>query len=425
MKRSKLLFLGLASILTLGLASCGYNEDENFCKQIVKKAAAKALVNANGEVISEDSVNQAGGKTSPSFFLTTKQTAKYDGQERFATVEWSWDDDQKVPETKNDDGQYLFREHGNNIVKQRKQSDETHDVMYVRYPIFTDLGESFSFTFKAKVSYKEASQELEYTVQLKRSTIQYDEMSMAELHEKNAKGYYKYLYEEDDGSLKISPNHEQDYLYITTKGVVTYVTPDKNFAILQNGEYAIELYQYGQCTDSQVINIGDAISVSGEVACYFGSPQLSFLSLMDVIDEKIEYNKEITEITVQQMTGANRYGAFDGVTHRVRTLKGVEFVGGSIRNRDGAKTDNPNAGDRFTFDVRKDGLTVTIAFDYHTNNTDKDVGKALKTLITSLSDGDKLNVTGWLRFSGPDTYSFSFEGDYQLIPVHGNDVVKA
>ena len=425
MNKKRLLVLGLASILTLGLASCGYNEDENFCKQIVKKAASKSLVSANGVVVSDDSVNQLGGKQSPSLYLTTKQTAKYDNQERQATVEWSWDTENELVPSTMEGSDYLFREHGESIVKQTKNADATHDVMYVRYPVYTDLGQSFEFHFKATVSYKTASQEVEYTVILMRSTIQYDEMSLEEIYAVDASGHYTFLHEEDDGSLKISPNHDQDYLYVTTRGVITYTTPDLNYSILQAGNYAIELYQFGMCSDSKVIEIGDTVSVSGEIACYYGTVQMSYLSLIDKLATPMEYDHSEPDITAANMAGDNRWSAFSGQTHRIYNLKNVTY-NGNVKDSGGAAVaaDKVNPSGRFTFEVKDGDIVVTIAFDYHTNDKNNNVGVALKNVLKSATVGStKLNIRGWLRFSGPDTYSFSFDGAYQLVPTSATDVV--
>ena len=427
MKLNKLLMVSAASLLSLAtLTGCPKAEVATADQlEAVEKALKQTVLTESGagsQVVAGSPTDLEGYKNVSLTMTKVRNKLKVSSGEKVdVTIDWSYDSSLE---------QYVrsFQEFDNehDLMKfnyGHAQTDEHGDVIDPTYKTGYTTTE---FKLKATAKAGPASLEKEFIVNLKHNASVYDKLSIAQIYETEG-GQYKW--QKDKKNIK--GNHNQTYYYVEVSGKVEYVSPDKNWGLLSDGNHMIELYQIKESTDKDVCEVGEYITVKADISQYKGNVQLAYCNFM----EKMADHASITPlVTVGELSGnINQKGEegyqtyCSGIGNNIGTLTDVAVK--ELRDKDGnvvsAGFSAFNKDARQIIVVTKGGHDIWIAHDYHTAANSAAFGDELSSVVKSLSVGDHVNFKGTLRYAKDGDEPFDEGGEWQLTPYQAGDFVKA
>lgn len=423
MKLNKLLMVSAATFTSLmALTACPKEKATADQLEAVEKALKQTVLteSAAGSPLVPGTPADLEGEKNTTLELTKfkKGQKVSSGAKLDVEFEWSYDSSYE------------------SLIRAREEKDEAHDLIKFNYHhARTDASgdvidykteyDTDEFKLKCVAKCGPATLEKEFIANLKHNAAVYDPISMADVYRLNGAGTAYAWQQVVDGEISpknIQGNHKQNFYFVEVSGKVEYISPDKNWGLMSDGNRMVELYRVDECQDKAFVEPGEYITVKAEVSHYKGNVQLSFVRFVEkmadhsAILDRVDYGELPAKMNVD---GDAAYVAYcSGDANRIGQLSNV-----TVKTID---TSTFNKGARFTFDVTKDGQDFTIAYDYHTGAHDSDVGNDLAQAIKSLSVGSTVTVKGTLRYvaTNGDDEPFSKDGAWQLTPYRTGDIVK-
>ena len=270
-------------------------------------------------------------------------------------------------------------------IKEVLTLDEAHKGIFFSYN-----ETEHDFPFKAVLKCGKKSAEMNYQVHLMVKNLIFANLTIADIYKVNSTNDGFDLVDPATGFYK--PNNEGfTFTCVSTQGVVEYVSPDGNWALISDNGYVLELYS-GSALDLNptrypALKVGNSVYVEAELGCYFGNLQISFI--FDISQD--DTSRQLSGY--QPLSGAD----FDGkhywenqLMNSLRTVNAtIKTLPASIKN------------ERFTFEIEVDGKRLAVAYDYHVDrNGDVGVFDAFKAKLESLSVGSSVTIKGTFRFAG-------------------------
>lgn len=410
--------LGLAAILSLGLASCGGGGGDTDSKTDTTTQTSEDPYTAEEyqtavNKMADMPIAMVQGQTAltPSFetklavfnyvTLTTKQayTIKNKGA---IDVSIAWDFDKT-------------QEHASSIsmigdVRTAEgEIDEYHKRISFRY---SKEGEISPVKFTARLTAGSASKDIEFIVKLSQNTYNYDKMSVEEFYSTGSNNLFKWC--TSDGSIgkNVGPDgQEQDYYYVEIPVKIVYIAADENFAIGADGARFVYLYKI----NGMNLSVGRYYAVGGEIAQYKGSVQLSYISYADELTD----HSAIADPVMDNVVDAETILGYSQCSDK--HMYSVKLEGLTLKK----KITSFNMKARGTFVVKQGGKELTIAYDYHTGAAANKEADAWKEALLSLETTDTFNLYGNLIYNSEDTKFSSSGHSWQVMPmVNASSLVK-
>ncbi len=427
MKAKKLFVCGLTTLATIALASCGGNDDLENRIKAVQKVANQGIATIGGVdmIANSASPTRLNANNSESISLAKQSQTKIGGKTYTVQIEWSYDQNKYGKPVSED------KTSSSCVYKWEDSStDDTH--LYVGFNYSLEKEQSFAFDGVLTCG-DGATASVHYDCTLSILELTFTEMSHAEFYE---------VGEVDEKTRFINwqnaEGRNKDYYYnnghkITIRGKLTYLTPDKNFAYLVNGNRVISLYHIDLLSDPSVFEVGKYYETSCYIASYFGSVQCSNMSQIYELTEEEATEKGVETIdttpitlTGKQMNGEfgtdiGRINQFSDYHHRMGTISGT-YVSGSLTSTNGKK--------RFTFKLKTaDETEVVIQHNYHVDGGSGTIGQAIIDKISNAST-NTITVKGALTYAStnetaPDSFEPGNEGGWTLVPLSADDVIVA
>ena len=403
MQVKKLFIVGLSLGLVGTLASCGGLNEEDSKKVIEKAFTMNVVTTSKGSIVTDSIVTDLFSDSNDSLTLTTKQVTKYNNSNYDVTFEYTWEEET---------GDYKIVKEYTDI-----EGDTTHKVMSFNYPY--QNSDPVEFKFKGTGTVGKYSVSKDFTVKLNPTSIEFDQMSLADLYKKNAAGD-NFDFIGSDG--KIKKNHNNSFYYITTKGKLVYLAPDGNWGLLSDGEHTAQLYRVDEVPAWQNLVVGKYYEVDAEIASGYGNVQLSFISRMDEVEKgQIADPVSMGALPegINNKDGANFKPFYCGDSNRECELTNV-----TLKTK---PTSFPKSS-RTTFVVTNGSEDITIAWDYHVAGSDD--AAAIRDAFTKIiiTDGvagtTKLDIKGSLRWSNTDNKNklIGPDGAWQVVPCLAGDI---
>lgn len=286
------------------------------------------------------------------------------------------------------------------------------------YTILELEDEDYTYSFSVTASRGDVSVTAQYKINVNKYPYEFDELSLAEVYEINNDNNDFKLVDHETGKY-VANNHDEGspYCFVKVTGKVTYVAPDANFAIIADGDYALEVYGGAAGLGAYpAISVGNVVSVYGELSPYCGNVQLSYVEKVEYaeassIDEPVLYS------TINEIDFSGKHYWEDGLSNSLHVVTGT-YVGGSLSKNVGSLS----SFSRFTFSLLVGETTIKVSYDYHTDIAgDQGLFDALKNALTLINPGDTMTISGTLRFDGPfNPPGFSASGDltsWSIVPL--------
>ncbi len=423
MKLNKLLMLAAGTATAvITLAACAKKPTEDQLEAVEKALKQTVLTESGaGAPVVPGTPQDLEGYKNVSLTMTKAKKQKVSSGEKLdVTIEWSYDESLKE------------------YVRSFGEMDNEHDIMKFNYghanvdehgdvidPTYKTNFSTTEFKLKAVAKAGPATLEKEFIVNLKHNASVYDRLTIAELYARTGD---QYVWQKD--KKNINGNHNQTYYYVEVSGKVEYVSPDKNWGLLSDGNHMIELYQIKESTDKDICEEGEYITVKADISQYKGNVQLAYCNFMEkmadhsAIQPLTQYGELSENINKKGETG---YEIFcSGIGNNIGTLSNVEVV--KLLDKDGNEV--PAGFPAFNKDARqiivvKKGTTeFWIAHDYHTATNDSAFGNELATVVKGLSAGDHVDIKGTLRYAKEGDEPFDEGGEWQLTPFQAGDFIK-
>lgn len=314
------------------------------------------------------------------------------------------------------------------------------------------------FTVKATGTCNGETKEKTYVLVLNPLDKVFIKMSLAELYSAHADGNkLKWMGPKKDTGGTNIPNayttdltqtEGQSSYWIETKGYITYCTNDDNWAILQNGEHSVQLYQLTQLTTwpsmkSSLMN--KPVIVQGQISEGYGNVQLSYVQkIIEAEAGDTDFVTPVAPATYTEAIMSNKNWVTNPMFNKTVLKTAVTFKG-NIRTAENDKetqavTDpskiDTNSG-RYEFDVQIGSTVFTVASDYHTVKDSTDFRNNFNDVLRNAKDGDTIYVGGTIRWqndratvspSSPtkveNDYSVRVEGLWTLAPYSASHISR-
>ncbi len=393
--------IALAIAAAASLAACGSNSAAE--KSAVEKTlkASICTVTASGNPLMPDVESELSGTSNDALTVTVQQITPIDGAKYTVNISWSWDE--SLNET---------------IKLVDLDDDPTHKKMEFNYPAVG--AEAVSIEFKASAKCGGQTSEATFKAKLTAPETIYDPYTIAQLYEKNDSGTnFKIV----GSNGKITPNHDQSFLYVMVSGKLIYKAPDSNWGLLADGANVIQLYRLDASSDNDKAIVGNYITVYCDVSNGYGNLQLAYINKIEAMTD----HSSIAEPTsyVEMKAGVNDSTSPDYVSFCDNNyMNSLATVTGTYVEGSGAFS--PDA--RWTFGLKVDEThTITVAYDYHVaKNTGADIGANYASIIAAATASTKLTVKGTIRWSTTDgTHTIGGAGGWTITPYLMDDIVVA
>lgn len=177
-------------------------------------------------------------------------------------------------------------------------------------------------------------------------------------------------------------------------GYITYIYGDYNAAVIQDGDYAIQLYKLSEFP-TNTIKVGNLVRAIGSFSVYNGLVQLQFLSSVQIVkDDKVvaPSTLEVTE-SVYKSLSITSYAI-----NRKMTAT-VTYVSGSV-----------TVGSHSTIKVKIGTTDTTLYLNYHAGT---DIMTSWKATLDTVSAGDTLAIEGTVGI---------YNSTFQLLPWIASDI---
>lgn len=355
--------------------------------------------------------------------VISKQLKKVDGQNYTVEVNWTYTVE--------------------NVVKSFEplKGSESNKVFYFNYPTQGQADVEFSFTGTPTCNGVTGTA-VTFNVKLCAETLVFPEYTLAEIlateqkpsatteasstytgisftHVTNPeKGYWE--------SNNIKPGATFSYMYVTVKGKVMYLSPDGNWGLIADGATYLEIYAGSgtQLMDKYYpgLEVGNYVSIRGEMSHYKGNVQLSYISRVS----KIEKGSIADPADYKTLTEAYEFvnNQFSGDMNALVSLTGT--YNGNLKDSNGGDVSADNLQDaRFTFEVKVGSKVVSIAYDYHVSKVEEGQPKVFdtyKAFLQGKSVGDPITVKGTMRFVFSGSNVFTNEGSFAITPYNATDL---
>lgn len=412
--KTKLLSLGLALAMGAVLVACDGGMDEAAATPYLNNALSSAAIcflNGSGTTLVQtgDGTNNLNGANNDEVKVAKSIAVRGEsGSDRqTVTLTWSYDEEaygtliagiQDVPAT----------EEGGEI---------THQLITFDYEAIE--GDSATVVFDVEASLGEFKKAASYTCVMTPSGLEYDAYTIAELYETGSDGRYAFIGKS---------NNDSSYYYVSTRGYVVGYLPDGNTALIADGDHYITVYAGSGTallpTNYPALVVGNLVEVFAETAGYYGSPQLSYVQKIQVVeDATVAQPADYITLTDTWFAGLTQY---DGNCHRRVTFSGTYM--GNLRDQNGNTISEFTPGARCTFDVKVGNATVTVAYNYHCNKGGGTIGDQYKRVIGAATAGSTtLTIKGTLAWaSGENTWEVPengvTSGEYQVMPWNSDDI---
>lgn len=411
------LFAGLLAISALAGGCFGENVPDNVAEAAIEEAKGQNIVTISrkGECIPGETKNIGSSPSqkegaNPAWnndylYLTTAQqyTDLDTGKKYTVNIDWSYSD--------------------SSLVKRFEKVDDNHKALYFNYS--EDETKTFSFTATLKIGKK--SESVDYEVELAKKNLQFDVHTMEELYALNSAGDGFELVNANGYYQGNEHNEAEGFIYsvVETCGEVLYVAPDGNWALIGAGNRVLELYA-GSAYNLKAeyypaLVVGKGVRVGGEMNVYYGNCQLSYIFYIDECNSSdyTPVTDKFSSLSGEDFEGKAYYeGALmNGLFSATAVYKG-NFMIGSQGSEKPAEPADMVKGKRAKFDAEIDGVKITVAYDYHTDDKSADsqpVLAAFKEKVSSLSEGDTFTIKGTVRYSGSN--DGASKGSYKNQPV--------
>lgn len=409
--------VGCAAVMSLASCNGGGNaQGEAAAVEKAKKASICALA-ASGTPVLADTNTTLSGDAQDQLLLTAKQVTKIEGQNYTVDIAWSYD------ATK-----YSANVKGISDV----EGDANHKKMEFIYPTNDHTGDLPVVEFSAHLTCGSASADAKYIVTLDKVNTIFDDLTIAQIIAVKdsttfVPGEKMFALQNDDHDGYMM-NHNQKYYYVRTSGKLIYLSPDKNWGLLADGQNVIQLYQISKCSMKDVAVQGKYLTIEGNLGNGYGNLQLSYITKIEEmsdhskIAEPAEYGELKEGLNEKSHADYLNYAGDGKISNAIVSLTGVTFAG----------TDDPIDQDlkgRFVFNVKKGTHIFKIAYDYHVYDQAGGTSglDAWKDLLRNAKTGETVfNIKGTCRYSNDDGgHGFGKEGVWAVTPFEPSHWVLA
>ena len=234
-----------------------------------------------------------------------------------------------------------------------------------------------------------------------------------------------------------NPESDRPYLYVQVKGKIVYIAPDGNYALLANGDKAIEVYAGAAMNlreDEFPYLQNKYVEIYGNMGHYSGNMQLCYVTRIrpcspSEITEPTINPEQITEETIKgfKVEGyESQLQTVDGLMNAIRSVRGT-YVEGSLKSNGSSVNEMTSSNSRYTFELQVGEEQLTVAYDYHTDkNGDLGIFSKVKEIITSKKT---VTLVGSMRYNVDHSYGFNpyatRGGHWTIVPFDGNLITFA
>ncbi len=242
----------------------------------------------------------------------------------------------------------------------------------------------------------------------------------------------------DEGWWQNSEN-KKVHAAIETYGYITFISKDKNNAILECGNQAIQLYQVAEyaaweSTKDDVMN--KPVVVRGELSGGFGNLQISYIREIFPAPSSISVAAPVTPTEFTEAMIGNILWSENPLFNKVFKATSVKYAGNvhQIHNKQGGEAtvvDPEITGDalqsvdflgsRYEFDVTIGSTTFTVQTDYHIIEVNPELAATLKTIVNK-PVGSDIKIGGTVRWLndrsvvGGNDGTTRTQGAWEIVP---------
>ena len=353
-----------------------------------------------------------------------------EGVEYVVKIKWTYDEEKygrpnpdaaRADYAKDDEG----KEIPNTLAIVKKwETDNTDDTKYYGALQYSTVNHLFEFACTLTIG--ELSDTLNYKISLTGREMEHVPMTHEEFYEvaQNDDGLPYFKNWMQSSAEKIGSTMGK-YVYdhgtlLTIKGKITYVSPDKNFAYLQDGDRILSLYHPEWSGDAAMFVLGKYLETNVYISSYYGAPQVANME-----DTKEFANAEalgITEPNVTPITvvGKNLTGEFKNTPDRFNQFSSYHYrlVSLTGKFKKSSLPSTASVAGRFKFTVvAADGSEVTVAYNYHTQFSEAWLNK-----LKGLADNANITVVGSLTYAAkaekaPNSFNPANTGEWNIVPI--------
>ena len=230
----------------------------------------------------------------------------------------------------------------------------------------------------------------------------------------------------------------QSSYWVETKGIITYCSNDSNWGILQNGDYAIQLYrldEFSLWSKDTMMNV--PVSIKCEISEGYGNVQLSYVQGITIIegaDPEVVTPTAAAPFTEAMMSNLN--WVTNPMFNKIVTPTTAKFVGNiRIANNGKAVTNvtdrstisiTASTKDRYEFDAKIGNTTFVVAYDYHAGKDHANMMSALQNLLKTATENQEFSIGGTIRWQNTERtkstgeinndYSVRKAGTWVIVP---------
>lgn len=302
------------------------------------------------------------------------------------------------------------------VIREVMVVDDNHVAMYFNY----SKTEEINLNIKATLTLGNVSDEVSYSVTLLTKNIEFLEVSLQDIYKVAADGQDFDLVDHSTGYYKKN-NENFTFTCVETYGEVLYTAPDGNWALIGAGNRVLELYS-GSAKNLNTgtfpaLTIGNAVIVRAELGSYYGNCQISFI--FDIVQgdaSKYDAPTGYGTLTGSMFAGKQYYES--ELMNGLFSANAV-FKGNIVQDKKVVEASALKYG-RFTFDAEIDGQKITVAYDYHCDESSSKhpILDAFKAKLQTLNVGDTFSLKGTVRYAGnvEKSYKGQTAGLWSIVP---------